>query len=384
MATNPKQLDRRSFLAALAGSGCALGVGFGCKAKAESQDITPGPVSPSPNAHEARFWHVNDEQVVECELCPRGCMIRPGETGFCRVRFNQDGKLLSLVYGEPVTFHNDPIEKKPLNHVLPGSEVFSLATVGCNMTCRHCQNWQLSQSSPGDLHEYHWSPQDLVGRAQRAKSVAIAFTYNEPSIWPEYILDTAALAKEKGIRTVIISNGYIQEKPQRELARALMAYKVDLKGFSEKFYRDICGAELKPVLDGMIRIREEKCWLEIVTLLIPTLNDNRQELRELAHWVYENLGADVPLHFTRFHPMYRLRNLPRTPVETLETARKIAQDAGLRFVYTGNVPGHPGGNTYCPKCGATLIRRFGYSVSLEALKNGKCTECGENIAGVWA
>jgi len=375
-------LKRRDFLAALSAS-CALG--FGCQTKTTSaQTPTPSATPQTVQNHSARFWHSADDGLVQCDLCPHACLIKPGETGFCRVRRNVDGKLISLVYGRPVTNHVDPIEKKPLNHVLPGSLAFSLATVGCNMTCRHCQNWQLSQSSPGDLPATNWTPQTLVMQAQRSGSQTIAFTYNEPTIWPEYILDTAALAKDAGLRTVIISNGFINETPQRVVAKALVAYKVDLKGFTEKFYRDICGAQLKPVLDGMVRIKEENCWLEIVTLLIPSLNDDQQELKQLADWVHQNLGDETPVHFTRFHPMFRLRNLPRTPVETLETARKIAQDAGLKYVYTGNVPGHEGAHTYCPNCGAKLINRYGYSIRIQSLKDGKCAKCGTKIAGVWS
>ena len=372
-------LNRRDFLLALAGTGCAAGLG--CKNPSPSSAAaTPEP--PAAKPHPARFWSAKGANIA-CELCPQGCEIAPGKTGFCRVRRNDDGQLVSLVYGHPVTFHNDPIEKKPFNHVLPGSTAFSLATVGCNMTCKHCQNWQLSQSSPGDLRQLDWSPAELVSRAKATGSRTIAFTYNEPTIWPEYVLDTAQAAQEADLRAVLVSNGFIREEPQRALARALAAYKVDLKGFSEKFYRDICGASLRPVLDGMVRIREEKCWLEIVTLVIPTLNDDPTELKQLAKWVHDNLGPDVPLHFTRFHPMYRLRNLPRTPVPTLEKARQIALDAGLHYVYTGNVPGHEGTHTYCPNCGETLIERIGFTVRKMALVDGKCGKCGAAIPGVW-
>jgi pyruvate formate lyase activating enzyme len=242
----------------------------------------------------------------------------------------------------------------------------------------------LSQSSPGDLPPLDWTPQELAKRAKEARSQTVAFTYNEPTIWTEYVLDSAAAVKEAGLRTIVISNGFIQEAPQRELARALLAYKVDLKGFSEKFYRDVCGAHMKPVLDGILRVREEKCWLELVNLIIPTLNDSPAELRELAKWVRANLGPDTPVHFTRFTPMYRLRNLPRTPVETLDKARQIALDEGLHYPYVGNVAGHPGAHTYCPSCHEIVIRRFGVSSEIAALRDGKCAKCGTAIAGVWA
>ena len=375
-------LSRRDFIRSLAGTGCALGLGVGCTAQAND----PTPVGQPPGvdtAHPARFWHAMKQNAIQCELCPHGCTIEPKSTGFCRVRYNKSGKLVSLAYGAPVTYHNDPIEKKPLNHVLPGTTAFSLATLGCNLTCQHCQNWELSQAKPGDLPSYGWSPGEVARRAKEAGSSSVAFTYNEPTIWTEYVSDTIDQAQALKIPTVMISNGFIQQTPQRELARKLFAYKVDLKGFTEKFYSDICGAHLKPVLDGMVRIKEEGCWLEIVTLLIPTLNDSPQELKALVDWVNANLGPDVPIHFTRFMPMYRLRNLPRTPVETLETAHKIAKDKGLHFPYIGNVPGHPAGDTYCPHCGEKLIARYGFSPNILALKNGKCIKCQTAIPGRW-
>jgi pyruvate formate lyase activating enzyme len=371
-------VSRREFLLAAAATGCAAGLG--CTPSTPPADAAPSAVAAT---HPARFWKASADRIA-CQVCPRGCEISPGETGYCRTRRNDGGALVSLVYGRPVTANIDPIEKKPLNHVLPGSTAFSLATVGCNMTCKHCQNWQLSQASPGELREKNWAPEEVVRRAKAAGSPMIAFTYNEPTIWPEYVLDTAAAAKDAGIRTVLISNGFINETPQRELAKALTAYKIDLKGFSEKFYRDICDASLKPVLDGMVRVREAGCWLEIVTLLIPTLNDGEAELKALAAWIKQNLGPDVPLHFTRFHPMFRLRTLPPTPVATLEKARTIAREAGLHFVYTGNVPGHEGAHTYCPGCGTMVIERRGFSVRMTAFSAGKCTACGAALPGVWA
>ncbi len=375
-------LSRREFLIALGGTGCTLALA--CRNKAVGGAIAAASPTPAAPSQPARYWRAAGAGVVECQLCPRGCTINANAVGFCRTRRNTGGKLTSLVYGHPVTVHTDPIEKKPFNHVLPGSQAFSLACVGCNLTCRHCQNWEISQASPGDLPADDWSPAELVRQARRSGAATIAFTYNEPTVWAEYVLDTAALAKAQGLRTILISNGYIQEAPQRELARSLLAYKIDLKGFSERFYRDVCDGRLQPVLDGMVRVKQEKCWLEIVTLIIPTLNDDSAELKQLAVWVRDNLGCDVPLHFTRFMPLYRLRNLPRTPVSTLEKARQIALDAGLRFVYVGNVPGHPGENTYCPHCQTVLVRRFGMSATVEALHNGKCAKCGETIPGVWA
>lgn len=297
---------------------------------------------------------------------------------------NVNGELKSLVYGRPVAIHTDPIEKKPFYHYLPGAAAFSLATVGCPLSCRFCQNWEISQAAPED-HPVPYTPPDAIVRmAQKNKAPVIAFTYNEPTVFTEYMVDIAREAKKRGIRSVLVTCGFMNEAPLAELCSCLDAIKVDLKGFSEDFYREVCGAELNPVLKTIKYIGKRKIHLEIVNLVVPTLNDSEEMLRKLADWLYREVGPDVPLHFTRFHPDYRLLNLPPTPVEVLERAREIAMERGLRYVYVGNVPDHPGNSTYCPKCGKMVISRTGFFVKKINLKNGKCAFCNSKIAGVWA
>jgi pyruvate formate lyase activating enzyme len=333
--------------------------------------------------HQALFWTKEGEKGVRCGLCPRGCFVPNGARGHCRVRENRGGVYYTLVYGNPAALNLDPIEKKPLFHFYPGTDAYSLATVGCNIECLFCQNWQLSQSKPDEVESRTMSPDDIIKAALKAGAKSIAFTYSEPTVFYEYMRDIAAAAKGTGLKTVLISNGYIQAKPQRELLRLLDGVKIDFKSFSESFYSDICSAHLKPVLDSLERIKGEGVWLEMVMLTVPTLNDKERELHAMTQWIRQKLGSDVPIHFTRFHPMYKLNNLPPTPVGTLEKARRIALEAGLHFPYAGNVPGHPGENTYCPSCKKVVIRRDGYRIAENRVTGGKCGHCGAPIAGVW-
>jgi pyruvate formate lyase activating enzyme len=333
--------------------------------------------------HPAKFWTAGKGGTVTCNLCPRECETEAGESGFCRARKNEQGKYYTLAYQNPVAVHNDPIEKKPVNHVLPGTTAFSVGMAGCNLRCKHCQNWQISQSAPGDLASRDIPPRKLAELGKQAGSSVLAFTYNEPTTFPEYIIDSAIQAKNMGLGAVMVSNGFINEKPQRELLKHLTAYKVDLKGFSEKFYTEICGASIKPVLASLERIRKAGMWLEIVNLVIPTLNDQEEDLTAMAAWIVANLGPDVPIHFTRFHPMYKIRNLPPTPISTLEKAHSIAKAQGVHYAYIGNVPGHKAGHTYCHHCGEMLIRRYAYDVEIKTLSKGKCGKCGTSIPGVW-
>jgi len=328
--------------------------------------------------------HVHDRTAVLCQLCAQRCTIRSGESGRCRARKNVGGELRSLVYGRPVAVHADPIEKKPFFHFLPGSTAYSLGTVGCPLRCKFCQNWQISQASPGDFDAGDMSPRAVVDAAVRRGAPVVAFTYNEPTVFAEYALEIAAAARPRGLRSVMVSCGFMNERPLADLCRALDAIKIDLKGFSEDFYRTVSGASLAPVLRSIAQVRKAGLHLEIVNLVVPTLNDADASLRRLANWVMTDLGADVPLHFTRFHPDYQLRNLPPTPVAALERARDMAMARGLRYVYVGNVPGHPGNHTYCPKCRARVIARQDFFVLESSLKNGRCGACGLPIAGVWA
>lgn len=334
--------------------------------------------------HEAMFYDVLSGGRIQCQLCPNRCILAPGQRGLCKVRENQDGKLYSLVYGELVTIHVDPIEKKPFYHFLPGSKAYSIATAGCNLACKYCQNWDISQRFPEDVKSMDYPPEKVVEEALSAGAESIAFTYSEPTVFYEYMLDVAKLAQQKGLRTVVVSSGFINPEPLRTLIPYLDAYKVDLKTFDDKVYQELIGGRLQPVLDTLKVLKESEIHLEIVNLLVPTYTDDEGQIREMCTWIKENLGAEVPVHFSRFHPLYRLENLPPTPEETVKKARRICMDVGLKFVYTGNIPDIEGSTTYCPDNGKPLIVRKGYTaVKDEVDENGKSPECPTEIPGVW-
>ena len=328
--------------------------------------------------------HAHAPGVVQCQLCAHQCVLGPGERGRCRARQNVDGKLHSLVYGRPVTEHLDPIEKKPFFHFLPGAAAYSLATVGCPLRCRFCQNWQISQARPEDYPVPFVSAADMAGRARDATAPVIAFTYNEPTVFCEYLIDVATAARQQGIRPVLVSCGYMNEAPLTEMLAVLDAVKIDLKGFRPAFYRDVSAARLEPVLRSIGQVARSGRHLELVNLVVPSLNDDAVDLAELCRWVAGELGPDVPLHFTRFHPDYQLAQLPPTPVATLERAWDTARAAGLHYAYVGNVPGHPGSHTYCPKCAGLCLERRGVLLARNLLLNGCCPRCGTRLAGVWA
>jgi pyruvate formate lyase activating enzyme len=320
---------------------------------------------------------------VRCNLCPLHCIIADGQRGHCRTRENRGGRLYSMAYGNPCAVHIDPIEKKPLYHFLPTAAAFSLATAGCALRCLYCQNWEISQVTPEETQNADLPPEGVVQAARQYEAPVIAYTYSEPTAFYEYMLDTARLGQEAGLRSVVISAGFINPQPLRELCQTVEAIKIDLKGYDEEFYRKVCGAELGPVLDAIRIIHAAGVHLEVVNLVVPTLNDSLEQLRALSRWLAQEISPDVPLHFSRFQPLYKLTDLPPTPVETLEEARKIALEEGMRFVYVGNVPGHSGNNTYCPACGKAIIVRQGFSVVEYHLKGSVCAYCGESIPGVW-
>jgi pyruvate formate lyase activating enzyme len=333
---------------------------------------------------EAKHYKKLDYQRVQCQICPRECRVDDVERGYCATRENKDGKYYTLVYGKPCALNVDPIEKKPLFHFLPGTMAFSLSTAGCCMECKFCQNWDISQVRPEQVQSIDLPPAQVVAQARQQGAKSIAFTYGEPVVFYEYVYDTAAIARQQGVHPVAITSAYILEKPLRELCQRVSAVKVDLKSFSEDYYRNTCSAHLKPVLDALIVLKSEKVWLEIVYLVVPTLNDGVDEIKRMAAWVKKNLGPDVPVHFTRFHPMYKLKNLPPTPVPTLERCRRTALEQGLHYVYVGNVPGNPGENTYCAHCGKALILRRGYYIAENRITAGKCKFCQQEVPGVWA
>jgi pyruvate formate lyase activating enzyme len=320
---------------------------------------------------------------IQCELCPRRCRVPRGERGICRVRENRDGKYYSLVYGNPCAIHLDPIEKKPFFHVLPGTGSFSLATAGCNFQCKFCQNWEISQASPEDVYSLEVPPEMVVRKAKEMGAHSVAYTYVEPTIFTEYMLDTGHLVKKAGLLNVAHSNGFINPAPLRSLCKVLDAANIDLKGFTETFYRELCSGELIPVLGTLKILKQEKVHVEITNLVIPTQNDQMPVVRDMCLWVKKELGADTPIHFSRFYPLYKLKNLPPTPVSTLEKARAVALSTGLEYVYIGNIPGHEGENTFCPKCKKMIIQRTGYMVGEVHLKAGKCGYCGKPIPGIW-
>jgi pyruvate formate lyase activating enzyme len=321
---------------------------------------------------------------IRCDLCPKRCHVRDGKRGFCRVRENRGGKYYSLVYGNPCAIHLDPIEKKPFLHVLPSTNSLSIATAGCNFNCKFCQNWEIALASPEDVYSYEVSPEEVVKKATEMRARSIAYSYVEPTIFYEYMLDIGHLAKKAGLLNVIHSNGFINAAPLRNLCRVLDAAQVDLKGFTEAFYRDLCSGVLAPVLETLKTLKQEKVHLEITNLVIPTKNDNMSVVKAMCLWVKRELGADTPVHFTRFYPLHRLRRLPPTPVSTLEKARETAFSSGLEHVYIGNVPGHEAWNTFCPECKKIVIKRTGYMVTEVHLKEGRCGHCGRPIPGIWA
>lgn len=332
-----------------------------------------------------QYWHRLDDGRVQCDVCPRECRLHEGQRGLCFVRARQDDQVVLTTYGRSSGFCVDPIEKKPLNHFFPGTPVLSFGTAGCNLTCKFCQNWDISKSREIDTLADAASP-ELVARAARTLGCrGVAFTYNDPVIFMEYAIDVAIACREAGIQTVAVTAGYISPQPRVEFYRHMDAANVDLKGFTDEFYRDICGGYRDAVLDTLVYLKSEtRVWFEITTLLIPGLNDSDREIDELSHWVATNLGPDVPLHFTAFHPDWKMQDRPPTPPSTLRRARAIAIQHGLRYVYTGNVHDPEGDSTYCHACGALLIGRDWYVLTgWNLTDDGACRECGTRCAGVF-
>jgi len=376
--------DRRLFLKSLAYpcmTACALALAPDCLAfptlAAAEEDDPRFRV-------EARFYEKLANRRVRCKLCPRECVVEDQGRGFCRVRENRKGTYYTLVHSRIVAAHIDPIEKKPFFHFLPGKQALSVATAGCNVNCKFCQNWEISQAKPEDLPAKYLPPKELAGWAQDNQCAAVAFTYNEPTIFNEYVTDAAEAARASGLKSIVISNGFIQQVPLKRTCQAVDGIKIDLKAYSPDYYRDIVRGQLQPILDNLLTIRKQGRWLEIVYLTVPTLNDRDEEVRAMSRWIKSELGADVPIHFTRFMPLYLLKNLPPTPVPTLERLKAVADAEGLQYVYIGNVPGHAAENTYCPKCKSLVIERAGFTIRQMNLRKGKCPKCQHAIPGVWS
>ncbi|MFB0519329.1 MAG: AmmeMemoRadiSam system radical SAM enzyme [Acidobacteriota bacterium] len=376
--------SRREFITQSFKGLCLLGMGsFPVHRLSAERGLQQEPGEDELFVREARYYKKLEELKVQCELCPRKCTIADLERGYCGVRENRQGSYYTLVYSRPCSIHMDPIEKKPLFHYLPGTSALSLATAGCNIECKFCQNWNISQFRPEEIQSWYAPPQEIVSLAKKYKCPTIAYTYTEPVIFYEYMYDIAQAARKEKIGSVMITNGYIMEQPMVDLCQQLTAVKVDLKAFTEKFYRESCSGELQPVLDILVTLKKMGIWLEIVVLIVPTLNDSPEEIDQMTRWIGENLGRDVPVHFTRYHPTYKIKNIPPTPVKTLEQAREVALKNGMHYVYVGNVPNHPAENTYCASCQKVVIQRVGYRILEVNLNEGKCKFCQNPIPGVW-
>jgi len=334
----------------------------------------------------ARFFKTEKDKAVRCNLCSHRCMIKPGRRGICGVRENIDGELYSLVYGRLVSENPDPIEKKPLFHFLPGSVSYSISTVGCNFRCKHCQNWQISQYPSlyeGEIIGTERTPEEVVSSALSSGSKSISYTYVEPTVFYEFAYDCGRLAKDQGLKNCFVSNGYMTKEVSEELSGVLDGINIDLKGFTDRFYKEICRARLRPVLESIETMHKLGIWVEVTTLIIPGLNDSRKELRDIAQFIH-SVDPGIPWHVTAFYPTYKMQDRPPTPLDTLNTAREIGMEEGLGFVYQGNIPGSKGENTYCPGCNTLLIERYGFRVLSNRLKDGRCPQCGIKIPGVWS
>ncbi len=338
-----------------------------------------------PSHFPTKHWHHLEDGRVQCDLCPRDCKLKDGQQGLCFVRSAENGRIVLNTYGRSSGFVVDPIEKKPLNQFLPGTPVFSFGTAGCNLSCQYCQNWDMSKSREIDILADSASPEAIAAKARQLGARSVAYTYNDPVIFHEYAIDTARACREQGIKSVAVTAGYINPEPRKEFFAVMDAANIDLKGFTEAFYRKICKGHLQPVLDTLEYVRHETdCWLEITTLVIPGHNDSADEIERMTRWVVERLGPDVPMHFTAFHPDYKMRDVPPTPPSTLTRAREIAMANGVRYAYTGNVHDPAGQSTYCHHCGQLLIERDWYVLGTWNLDaQGHCNRCGTPLAGVF-
>ncbi len=392
-----KKTSRRDFIKK-AMSGTAVALSVGCFAGSllfkNNRSLLPGISGSFPAAFlnisqkgagekEAKYYSRLDRRRVGCNLCYRRCIIAEGRRGFCRVRENRNGTLYSLVYGHPAGLQIDPIEMEPMYHMHPGHKNLCVYTASCNFRCKHCHNWHISQRSPEEINPRSLTPYEVVKTAKRQGCKSISHSINEPAVFFEYMFDIVKLAKAEGLLTLFHTNGYLSPDALRDILKHIDGVTLDLKAFNDEFYRDISSARLKPVLNTMKIISEENVHMEIVNLVIPTLNDDPDDLKQMCEWISEKLGDETPLHFNRFSPTYKLTNLPSTPVGTLENAASIAQQAGLKYVYIGNVPGHNSYSTYCPDCEKLLIHRTHYAVLRNKLKNGSCRSCGYKIRGIW-
>ena len=331
----------------------------------------------------AKYWKKLDNNKVKCTLCPNNCILRSGQIGPCRTRKNFDGTLYSIAYANPVAVHVDPIEKKPLAHFLPGSLTFSISTAGCNLACKNCQNWEISQAAPNDLPFYYLPPKKVIQEAIKANAKSIAYTYTDFVAYYEYTLETAMLAKNFGLKNIIVSAGFINSEPLKEIAPFIDAANIDLKSFDDKIYKRLNSGHLEPVLNTLKILKKYNVWLEITNLIIPGYTDEENMIKKMCNWLVDNGFAETPLHFSRFHPSFKLINVPPTPIEILEKAIEIALKTGIKYPLIGNVWGHERENTFCPKCNKKIVSRIGFQVKQVNITNGKCNFCNNYIAGIW-
>ena len=375
------KINKREFLkyGFLGSCACALGVG---KVHAITKEFSEKTDDLWKWSKLSKYF-IDTPRGAKCLICPNECILKEDEVGDCRSRVNYKGKIYSIGYGNPCSLHVDPIEKKPLYHFLPESRTFSLAVAGCNLACLNCQNWQISQVSPKKTRNYDLMPPEVYKQAKHYNCQSIAYTYSEPIAFYEYFYDSAKIAKQNGVKNIMVSAGYINEKPLRDVAQYVDAANIDLKSFDDDIYARLNGGALQPILDSLKILKNEGVWLEITNLIVPEWTDNLNMIKRMCDWLYKNGFKDTPLHFSRFTPMYKLTHLPSTPVSVLKKALTIAQDAGLNYVYIGNVPGSNAQNTVCPKCKKIVIERKGYRILQNNIVNGKCSNCNTHIAGVW-
>jgi pyruvate formate lyase activating enzyme len=381
----PDKINKRQFIKQAALCSCGLAIGMS-HIEALANSVIKIPENSSDDlwkwSREA-IYYIETPKGIKCKLCPQACELKEGETGDCRTRVVKDNRLHTIAYGNPCAVHIDPIEKKPLYHFLPATKAFSIATAGCNLACLNCQNWNISQKSPYETRNYDLMPDATVRECKENNCASIAYTYSEPIVYYEYTLDTAKIARQERIKNVFISAGYIHEKPLRELAKFLDGANIDLKSFDDEIYEMLNAGTLEPVLDTLRILKEEGVWIEITNLVVPTWTDDMAMIKKMCAWLADNGFEDTPLHFSRFHPMYKLTNLPATPHQTLKNARSVAMSEGMRYVYIGNVPGSGAENTVCHHCNEIAIERRGYSILDNNITDGKCGSCGQSVAGVW-
>lgn len=370
-----KETTRREFLEGTVKLGICLGTA------SYLWDIITPDRAMSAKYREVQWYRQVNGNKVQCEICPKNCLLENGQTCFCRTRTNTSGRLITTAWNNPSVIEIVEIESAPLYHFAAGREFLAIGISGCNLRCSYCQNSKISQYSPKDTRNYRMTSSDAISDIKRKDLKGILFTFTEPTAYLEYLIATSEKAKSNEMKVAVATSAYINKSALKETAKYVDAFTVTLKSFSDDFYRKVCDSEIGPVLKAMETIKKEGKWLEVVNLIVPTLNDNPSEIRSMAEWIKKNLGAETPLHFARFYPAYKMKNIPETPVTSLENARRIAMDAGLKYVYVTNIPGHPGGDTYCPDCGRAVISRKGFDVVKTNLRLGRCNSCGKEVEG---